>query len=76
MDHLTKMEMVEDALELYRDSILKKIESMPEFKELCDRELNKALSTFPHEVQTYICNAKSLKQREQSKWKTHLMKLV
>lgn len=76
MDHLTKMEMVEDALEMYRDSILKKIESMPEFKDLCDRELNKALAAFPAEVQTYICNAKSIEQHECSRWKNHLLKLI
>ena len=50
----------EEVLDLYYEAVTKIIEQKPEFKDLCEAELNKVLKCFPSEVAEHLEKMRSV----------------
>ena len=63
--------MAEEAIGLYQSAVTKKIESMPEFKTLCEDELAKVLAAFPEEVAAHVNKMKASNAFEYMEWSSN-----
>lgn len=61
-------EQAEEAIELFNATIAKKIETMPEFKEFCDDEMEKILACYPMDVRKHVEKMKSLSAFDYIQW--------